>query len=96
MIHIEDPPESRQFRSDVDWPAVAEAIAKAKGKFHFIGVFSPGVATHIRNGRYKVFLPARGCDDPKDYMTTHYKVTTRSIPSEGGGKRVNLWIKRLR
>lgn len=92
MVSIEDPPPSKQ--RDFPWPEIVATINKAKGKFHLIGEFSPGVATHIRQGRYKAFIPD-GTDDPQAYMGREYEVTTRNVPGDGG-KRVVLYIRRLK
>lgn len=93
MVHVEEPPPSRQHHSDIPWTEIVATINEAAGRFHLIGEFSPGVATHIRQGRYKAFIPD-GTDDPQAYMAREYEVTTRNVPGEGR-QRIMLYIRKL-
>jgi hypothetical protein len=86
----QDPPESRQYRKGVDWEEVVKTLKATPNQFFLIGEFSPGIAGHIRGGKYKPFLPA-GETDPKGYMKRHYEVTARTHKT--GASRIDLYLK---
>ena len=67
-----------------DWPKVGAALKARKGKFGHVGQFSTGIASHLRSGRYKAFLPEAlhdaDPDEKRAYMRDHWEVTTRTVP----------------
>jgi len=56
-----------------------------------VGEYSPCVATHIRRGTYKQFLPEdlQGIS-PEVYMSLHWEVTTRKT---GDGRKNAVYIR---
>lgn len=75
-----------------DWVQVVEKCKARKGEFGHVGQFSTGIASHLRSGRYKAFLPEAlhdaDPDEKREYMRGHWEVTTRTYtpPRKGGRK----------
>jgi hypothetical protein len=88
MEFKEPPAERRRQRSDHWENAVAE-LRKNPGKWGMVGVYSPGVASHLRKGKYPSFIP-NGTDNPEKYMSDHWEVTTRRI---NDGRRNEVFIR---
>lgn len=72
------PPAKRQGR--VDWTSVDRELRGAPNEWGYIGVFSSGVASGLRAGRY-VALHPHGHDQDKasQYMSRHWEVTVRKV-----------------
>jgi hypothetical protein len=91
MEFIDPPPTTKGQRGE-DWRNRVMLMKSKPTEWALVGDYSPGVATHIRRGQYKAFLPA---DCPPDaaeaYMTVHWDVTTRKR-ADG---RNDLWIRWL-
>lgn len=86
-----DPPASIRTERSENWRNRV-AIMKADPKnFYKVGNYSPGVATHIRRGEYRAFLPD-DVNDPEAYMSLHWEITTRKTDD---GKRNDVFIKWL-
>ena len=86
------PPPPKQNGQDIDWDAVVARLNTERGEYFHIGEFSPGVAHHIRVGRYPSFFPV-GTDNPQSYIRKRYHVTTRSVTGSDP-RRSELFIKR--
>lgn len=90
MEFVTPPPEKKGQRSQ-KWRDIVAALKSNKGEWALVGNFSPGVATHIRRGKYPAFLD--GCDTPVDlWMQSHWEVTTRKTDN---GKRNDVYIRWL-
>lgn len=76
------------------WRRIAEQVRGISGKgdgWAYVGSHSPGVATHIRMGRYRSFLPTpMEQDQAERYMQMNWEVTTRK---QGEPGRVGVWIR---
>ena len=89
------PPTMRKRKSD-KWDKIVQQIKELTDNqesegWAYVGDYSPGVATHIRRGTYKQFLP----DDlqgitPEVYMALHWEITTRKT---GEGRTNSLYIR---
>lgn len=83
------PPEKKGQRSE-RWQEIVKTLKENKGQWALVGDFSPGVATHIRRGKYPAFLEDSDNIDPSVFMAQHWEVTTRKIE---GGKRNDVYIR---
>ena len=81
-------PPSARNHGKVNWEEAVRLMRQAPREWHLIGDFSPGVATHIRNGLYKAFLYAETAD-PAAFMRKHWEIAARV--KVRGQKRVNLY-----
>lgn len=88
MEFTNPPPERRRQRS-AKWENVVTELKANPDQWGLVGNYSPGLATHIRQGRYPSFLPA-GTPDPQRYMSEHWEVTTRKTNE---GRRCDMWIR---
>jgi hypothetical protein len=88
----QDPPPSKQTKKGVDWVKAVEEMKKSPGEFHLLGEFSPGIAAHMRSGKYKAFVPA-GETDPAAYCEKHWEITSRVVSP--GFPRVNIYCRWL-
>ena len=87
-----DPPEAKGQRSE-RWREIAKTLKENRGQWALVGNFSPGVATHIRRGQYKAFLPSDATSEtPEVYMKQHWEVTTRKTDD---GNRNDIYIRWL-
>lgn len=91
MEFIAPPPETKGQRSE-RWREIVASLRERKGEWALVGNFSPGVATHIRRGKYPAFLD--GCTQPDvgTYMSSHWQITTRKTDE---GKRNDIYIRWL-
>lgn len=90
MEFVTPPPERKGQRSQ-KWREIVAALKEKKGEWALVGNFSPGVATHIRRGKYPAFLD--GCDRSPDlWMRDHWEITTRKTDN---GKRNDVYIRWL-
>lgn len=66
-----------------DWDGVVEKLQARPDEYGHVGQFSTGIASHIRAGRYKAFLPEAlhdaDPDEKRTYMRQHWEVTTRVV-----------------
>lgn len=87
------PPEKKGQRSE-RWINIVAELKQHKGEWALVGNFSPGVATHIRRGKYPAFLEDwTGSGEQADiYMKQHWEITTRKTDS---GKRNNVYVRWL-
>lgn len=94
MEFIDPPPSAKGQRSE-DWRNRVFLMQSKPGEWARVGDYSPGVATHIRRGQYKAFLPADWAGEPSEaeaYMSRHWEVTTRKTSE---GSRNDIWIRWL-
>ena len=91
------PVENRKARSQRWHEIVAELKAlhadPNSDGWGMVGKFSPGIATRIRRGEYKHFLPegeAMSPDAAKAYMSLHWEIITRK---EDNGSKNKIWIR---
>lgn len=87
-----DPPEEARGERSRRWNNIVSTLKENKGEWAIVGNFSPGVATHIRRGMYKAFLPKDLTSPPEIYMKQHWDITTRKTDD---GKRNDIYIKWL-
>ena len=94
MLTKKDPPPTHQRRSGTDWEGAVAHMRKHPGVWYEFGEWSPGMASHIRRGVYKQFLPADFEGDPRVYMRQHWEVASRG--TERAPRRiVDLFIRFL-
>ncbi len=95
MERMDPPPTAKSERSE-DWRQRVNLLQQNPNEYYKVGNYSPGVATHIRRGSYKAFLPAEAAgwsDDTKEtYMRQHWHVTTRKTDD---GTRNDVFVKWL-
>lgn len=91
MEFITPPPEKKGQRSE-RWREIVKTLKENKGAWAKVGDFSPGVATHIRRGKYPAFLEDSENMDAEVYMSQHWEVTTRKM---GSGTRNDVYIRWL-
>ena len=94
MEFIAPPPEKKGQRSE-RWRTIVARLKEHRGEWAMVGNFSPGVATHIRRGKYPAFLPEgeRLVDDAASvYMKVNWEITTRKTDN---GKRNDVYIRWL-
>lgn len=91
MEFVTPPPERKGQRSQ-KWREIVAALKEKKGEWALVGNFSPGVATHIRRGKYPAFLEDCDNDQHGVYMAAHWEVTTRKTDN---GKRNDVYIRWL-
>lgn len=89
MEFVSPPPHQPRQRSE-KWINVVAELKANPGEWAKVGNFSPGVATHIRRGKYPAFLD--GCDHEQVgvYMESHWEVTTRKTDN---GTRNDVYIR---
>lgn len=93
MEFTDPPPEQRGNRSQ-KWIDIVRELQKHPGEWAKVGNYSPGVATNIRRGRYKMFLDGWEGDDAQRalYMQRHWEVTTRKTDD---GHKNDVFIRWL-
>lgn len=91
MEFVTPPPEKKGQRSQ-KWREIVATLKEKKGEWALVGNFSPGVATHIRRGKYPAFLEDCDHDQHGVYMAAHWEVTTRKTDN---GKRNDVYIRWL-
>lgn len=94
MEFVDPPLEVRGERGKL-WVERVAAMKQNRGEWAKVGNYSPGVATHIRRGEYKAFLPSGEDMDPVQaevYMKQHWEVTTRKT---NDGKRNDVFVRWL-
>lgn len=90
MQFVTPPPQKKGQKSE-RWRNVVAELKANKGEWALIGNYSPGVATHIRRGKYAAFL--EGCDiEPRVFIAQHWDVTTRKTDE---GRRNDIYIRWL-
>lgn len=91
MEFVDPPVEGRGERSQ-RWRNIVASLKERPGEWALVGNFSPGVATHIRRGKYRAFLD--GLDEnvhsPESHMQRNWEVTTRKTDS---GNRNDVYIR---
>ena len=87
-----DPLPKRRGPRTSKWPNIVTELHEIAPEWGFIGEFSPGVATQIKNGLYPAFIPTGFTGDRKKYMDDHYEVTITTIT---GTRRCELFIREL-
>lgn len=93
-------PPSTRYQSVVDWPTVVSTLKADPGEWGYVGVFSSGVAGHIKAGRYPQFHPhGDDLEKARVYMRRHWEVTVRKVkPKKGqedGPLRYETYIRWL-
>ena len=95
MVEFMDPPtESRGARSQ-RWRDIVATLKEKQGEWGIVGNYSPGVATHIRRGKYRAFLPEGERlqeDAAVAYIKLHWEITTRKTDN---GKRNDIYMRWL-
>lgn len=84
------PPEKKGQRSQY-WIDVVRELKANPNEWAKVGNYSPGVATHIRRGKYPAFVEGNLSEDQLAiYMRQNWQVTTRKTDD---GKRNDIWIR---
>lgn len=91
-MEFAEPPMQQGRQRSEKWVNIVKELKEHKGEWAKVGNFSPGVATHIRRGKYPAFLD--GCDHDQYgvYMAAHWEVTTRKTDN---GNRNDVYIRWL-
>jgi hypothetical protein len=73
------------------WIKVVSELKDQQQMWAMVGNYALGVATRIKQGKYKSFLPADlpSGQNPQVYMDMHYEVITRRT----GPGRTDVWIR---
>lgn len=88
MEFVTPPPQQSRQRSE-RWVNVVTELKANPGEWAKVGNFSPGVATHIRRGKYPAFLD--GSDTtPEVWMKTYWEITTRKTDN---GNRNDVYVR---
>lgn len=91
MEFAEPPPSKKGALSD-RWINIVAELKTKQGQWANVGNYSPGVATHLRRGKYPAFLEGLvGSEDEfVRYMAEHWEVTTRKT---NAGRRNDVYIR---
>jgi len=89
MEFVTPPPEKKGQRSE-RWINIVRELKEHKGEWALVGNFSPGVATHIRRGKYPAFLDGWTDGEVDSFMRLHWEITTRKTD---GGKRNDVYVR---
>lgn len=89
MEFVEPPPSKKGAMSD-RWVAVVAELKTNKGQWANVGNYSPGVATHLRRGKYPAFLEGCEHEEHSVYMAAHWEITTRKTDE---GHRNDVYIR---
>ena len=91
-MEFTEPPLMKHQKSRKHWTEIVQQLKDNPGKWALVGNYSPGVATHIRRGKYPAFLETHDTPDKNlAYMTKHWEVTTRKT-GEGRNDVFIRWI----
>ena len=88
-MEFTEPPLMKHQKSRQHWTDIVQQLKDNKEKWALVGNYSPGVATHIRRGKYPAFLAADNPGTPEGYMRAHWEVTTRKT----GEGRNDIFIR---
>ena len=93
MEFVTPPPEKKGQKSE-RWRHIVQQLKAHPGEWAIVGNYSPGVATHIRRGKYPAFLEDNTLtpEQASLYMSRHWEVTTRKTDS---GKRNDVYVRWL-
>lgn len=84
-----DPPKRRHRQRSEHWDAIAQELRDNPNEWGRVwnpddtvdppGTYSPGVATHLRHGKYPSFIPTDldNAQEKRRYMNDNWEVTTR-------------------
>lgn len=93
MEFVDSVPQSNRKAKSAEWIERVRLMKENPGKTANVGLYSPAVATHIKDGMYRAFLPDDIGNDPLDkraYMDAHWDVCTRSL--DGSRTKANVFI----
>ena len=92
-MEFTEPPLMKHQKSRKHWTEIVQQLKSNPGKWALVGNYSPGVATHIRRGKYPAFLEGwQGTPEQVLlYMGRHWEVTTRKT-GEGRNDVFIRWI----
>ena len=87
-----EPPKSKKGSLSERWINIAAELIKNPNEWAFVGNFSPGVATHLRRGKYPAFLQENSYtpEQAQKFMATNWEVTTRKTDN---GRRNDVFIR---
>ena len=91
MEFAEPPPSKKGAMSD-RWIEIVAELKTKQGQWANVGNYSPGVATHLRRGKYPAFLEGFAGDDEEitRHMSDHWEITTRKTDE---GHRNDVYIR---
>jgi hypothetical protein len=90
-VQFSEPPLARKKTVSQKWVDIVAELKSNPNQWALVGNYSPGVATHIRRGRYPAFLP-EGETNKEPYMGQHWEITTRKTDN---GSRNDVYIRWL-
>jgi hypothetical protein len=87
-----EPPPSKKGAMSAGWIDKVARMKAQQGEWANVGNYSPGVATHLRRGKYPAFLEGFAGDDEEieSYMAAHWEITTRKTDE---GHRNDVYIR---
>ena len=88
-MEFKEPPEERRRQRSPHWEKAVAQLKEKPYEWGMVGVYSPGVASHLRKGKYPSFIP-EGTENPERYMKDNWEVTTRRI---NDGRRNEVYIR---
>ena len=81
MIIADPPIRPKKPRISDKWKVIVDKLKNEHpGDWALIGIYSRGVATHIRKGRYPAFYP-QGVDNVVEYMDSHWSIHADHLPT---------------
>jgi hypothetical protein len=95
-MEFADPPPTTKGERSRKWQEKVAAMKTRRGEWANVGNYSPGVATHIRNGQYKAFLDSDNLpssdSEASAYMKVHWEVTTRKTDDHSRDDIFIRWL----
>lgn len=87
-----EPPVSKQGQISARWKIIVAELKEHPNQWALVGNFSPGVATHLRRGKYTAFLEGFTGDDAEmtRHMAEHWQITTRKTDL---GRRNDVYVR---
>lgn len=87
-----EPPEPKVQRDPGYWQHVVKELDMNPGEWAFVGRWSNGVATRIRQGKYRAFVPKEivDWDERERWVAKHYEIYT----CESDRKETDIYVRR--
>jgi hypothetical protein len=96
VVEFVDPPPTIKGERSRKWQEKVDAMKAKRGEWANVGNYSPGVATHIRNGKYKAFLDPENMpasdSEALTYMRVHWEITTRKTDAHSRDDIFIRWL----
>lgn len=88
-MEFQNPPERKRRRSE-HWTNVVKTLRENPNEWANVGNYSPGVATHIKNGKYVAFLESADGIEPLVWMKQHWEIRTSKTDN---ARRADIFIR---